>query len=100
MDPSLVSKSLNFHGQQLQKMWEGERGDNDIPKIGVSQLDFAAYQSRQKHLSFQDRGKRVMLHQFIAKEAPSLFDGSLLVETPPSTTVVDATIPEDSKFFI
>lgn len=100
MDPSLVAHSLNFHGQQLQKIWESERGETDIPKIGVGQLDFASYQARQKHLSFQDRGKRVMLHQFIAKEAPALFDASLLSETPSSTTANAATesnIPEDRE---
>lgn len=100
MDPSLVGHSLNFHGQQLQKIWESERGENDIPKIGVGQLDFASYQARQKQLSFQDRGKRVMLHQFIAKEAPALFDASLLTEAPSSTTtntLNESNIPEDRK---
>lgn len=99
LDASLVAQSINYHGQQLQKTWEGERGEEDLSKIGVGPLDFAVYQSRHKHLTFQDRGKRLKLHQFIAKEANALFDASLLEETPSSSSVgADATTPEDSKY--
>lgn len=100
LDASLVTQSMNYHGQQLQKTWEAERGEDDLSKIGVGTLDFAVYQSRHKHLTFQDRGKRLKLHQFIAKEANALFDSSLFDETPSSSTVgADVAAPEDSEFF-
>lgn len=99
LDASLVAQSINYHGQQLQKTWEGERGEDDLSKIGVGALDFAVYQSRHKHLTFQDRGKRLKLHQFIAKEANALFDTSVQEETPSSSSLgADATTPEDSKY--
>ncbi|CAH0726464.1 unnamed protein product, partial [Brenthis ino] len=99
LDASLVAQSINYHGQQLQKAWEGERGEEDLAKIGVGPLDFAVYQSRHKHLTFQDRGKRLNLHQFIAKEANALFDASLLEETPSSSSLgADATTPEDNLY--
>lgn len=101
LDAPLVAQSINYHGQQLQKTWEAERGEDDLAKIGVGALDFAAYQARHKHLTFQDRGKRLKLHQFIAKEAGVLFDSSLTEETPSSSSLgADATTPEDSKCFI
>ena len=94
LDAPLVAQSINYHGQQLQKAWEAERGEDDLGKIGVGPLDFAVYQSRHKHLTFQDRGKRLNLHQFIAKEANALFDASLLEETPSSSSLgSDATAP-------
>lgn len=100
LDASLVAQSINYHGQQLQKTWEAERGEDDLSKIGVGGLDFAVYQSRHKHLTFQDRGKRLKLHQFIAKEANVLFDASITEETPSSSSLgADAPTPEDSEFF-
>ncbi|XP_048484950.1 tetratricopeptide repeat protein 14 homolog isoform X3 [Plutella xylostella] len=99
LDAPLVAQSINYHGQQLQKTWEAERGEDDLAKIGVGALDFAAYQARHKHLTFQDRGKRLKLHQFIAKEAGVLFDSSLTEETPSSSSLgADATTPEDKLY--
>lgn len=98
LDASLVTQSINYHGQQLQKTWEAERGEDDLVKIGVGALDFAVYQSRHKHLTFQDRSKRLKLHQFIAKEASALFDASLMEEAPSSSSLgTDSSAPEDSK---
>ncbi|XP_063529686.1 tetratricopeptide repeat protein 14 homolog isoform X3 [Cydia strobilella] len=99
LDASLVTQSINYHGQQLQKTWEAERGEDDLSKIGIGALDFAVYQSRHKHLTFQDRGKRLKLHQFIAKEANALFDTSVQEETPSSSSLgTDATAPEDNLY--
>ncbi|XP_075992008.1 uncharacterized protein LOC142987248 isoform X5 [Anticarsia gemmatalis] len=99
LDASLVTQSINYHGQQLQKTWEAERGEDDLVKIGVGALDFAVYQSRHKHLTFQDRGKRLKLHHFIAKEANALFDASISEETPSSSSLgTDATTPEDNLY--
>lgn len=80
MDASLLTKTLNFHGQQLQKLWESERGENDLPKKNVKDLNFQVYSQRQKSLSFQDRAKRLKLQQFIVKNADSLYanDNDLL----------------------
>ncbi|XP_023947463.1 tetratricopeptide repeat protein 14 isoform X2 [Bicyclus anynana] len=98
LDASLVAQSLNYHGQQLQKTWEAERGEEDLAKIGVGPLDFAVYQSRHKHLTFQDRSKRLKLHQFIAKEANVLFDSTVTEEPTSSSLGADATAPEDNLF--
>ncbi|XP_069698130.1 zinc finger CCCH domain-containing protein 13 isoform X1 [Periplaneta americana] len=78
LNAELVTRSLNFHGQQLQKLWESERGEADLTKLNVKDLDFNVYQQRQKNLSFQDRGKRLKLQQFIVKKAASLYDPFLL----------------------
>lgn len=101
LDASLVAQSLNYHGQQMQKIWESEKGEDDLTKIGVGGLDFAVYQARHKHLTFQDRGKRVKLHQFIVKEANALFDSSIMDETPSSSSLgTESTAPEDSKSLV
>lgn len=73
INASLVAKSIGFHGQPLQKIWEGERGDVDLLKIGVVNPDYSAYQMRSKHFTFQNRAKRLRLHQFIAKNAKLFF---------------------------
>lgn len=100
LDPTLVTQCLNFHGQQLQKIWESERGESELSKIGVGQLDYATYQARQKHLMFQDRGKRLILHQFIAKEANALFDASNNVTetSTQSTSTVEPNVNDDSMY--
>ena len=48
----LVTRVLNFHGQQLQKLWESENGEADFAKydVNVKDLDFNLYQQRQKNL--------------------------------------------------
>lgn len=101
LDASLVALSINYHGQQLQKTWEAERGEDDLGKIGVGALDYNAFQTRHK-APFADRGRRLRLHQFIAKEANMLFDTSLMEEAPSSSTLgTDATAtPEDSKCYL
>ncbi|KAL4715077.1 hypothetical protein ACJJTC_012124 [Scirpophaga incertulas] len=99
LDASLVAQSINYHGHQLQKTWEGERGEDDLGKIGVGALDFAVYQSRHKYLTFQDRSKRLKLHQFIAKEANALFDSTLIEEAPSSSSLgTDSMTPEDNLY--
>lgn len=78
MDPELVARAINFHGLPLQKMWEGERGVDDLPKLGLANPDYSLYQARQKLLTFQDRAKRLKLHQFISKKAEFLYDKSVM----------------------
>lgn len=77
LDPDLVEKAIGFHGLPLQKIWEGERGDADLSRIGVTNPDYSVYQSRQKTLTFHDRAKRFKLHQFISKKADILYDSAL-----------------------
>lgn len=70
---TLITQAINYHGQQLQKIWEAERGEQDLMKNNVRDLNYDVYNKRSKHLSFQDRGKRLKLQQFITKRAPLLF---------------------------
>lgn len=69
----LLTKSLNFHGQQLQKLWESEFGESDLVRRNIKDLNFHVYGQRQKNLSFQDRGKRLKFQQFLIKKANSIF---------------------------
>lgn len=73
LNSSLLAQSMNFHGNQLQKVWDAEHGDTNLMKNDVNDLNFQVYGQRQKHLTFQDRGKRLKLHQFIAKRGSVLF---------------------------
>lgn len=82
IDKDLVARAISFHGLPLQKMWEGERGDSDLHKIGLIHPDYQLYQNRQKYLTFQDRAKRLKLHQFISKNADTLYDSSLVAAFP------------------
>ncbi|XP_066255319.1 tetratricopeptide repeat protein 14 homolog [Euwallacea similis] len=114
LNSQLITRTINFHGQQLQKLWEGEHGENDLNRRGVKDLNFQVYGQRQKNLSFQDRGKRLKLQQFIARKAnvifsmqPSAFklDGNvplseeLYAITPPFETYVNADRQRRLLFF-
>ncbi|KAL5281510.1 TTC14 family protein [Megaselia abdita] len=72
MNKQLIANSLCYHGQPLLKIWEGERG-SELENIGIVNPDFSVYNFRQKNLTFQDRAKRLKLHQFLAKNAEDLF---------------------------
>lgn len=98
LNSNLVAQTINFHGQQLQKIWEADRGEQDLPKHNVRDLNFDMYNKRSKHLSFQDRGKRLKLQQFVTKRAPVLFsqEHSQHVMTPEETLLTEdmyATMP-------
>lgn len=71
---SLLEKSLSFHGLPLQKAWEEEKGATDLKRLGLVNLDYSIYFARQRSLNFNDRAKRLRLHQFICKKANYLFD--------------------------
>uniref|UniRef100_A0A1B6DD97 S1 motif domain-containing protein n=2 Tax=Clastoptera arizonana TaxID=38151 RepID=A0A1B6DD97_9HEMI len=77
LSSDLIARSLNYHGQMLQKTWESEKSDN-LQKMGINNLEFTVYQQRQKYLSFQDRGKRLKLQQFIVKKSNELFDPNVM----------------------
>lgn len=73
LNNELVTKSIEYHGQPLQKVWEGEHGIQSLHNIGVHNPDFTLYYKRQKQFVFQDRAKRLKIHSFIAKKANELF---------------------------
>ena len=111
MDSRLVAQALNYHGQQLQKIWDGERNESELAKLNLKEPNFEIYQQRQKTLRWKkksfvflqhllwifggssscygfaclysatDRGKRLKLQQFIAKKADTLYDKSNLEKT-------------------
>ncbi|XP_063914100.1 uncharacterized protein DDB_G0284459 isoform X2 [Zophobas morio] len=73
LNANLIGSSLNYNGQQMQKLWEAEYGENDLHRRNVKDLNYQVYSERQKYLSFQDRGKRLKLQQFVVKKANMLF---------------------------
>ena len=77
MNKNLVEKCIDFHGMPLQKVWDGERGDDDLARMGLHRFDYINYSRRQKSLTFHDRAKRLKLHQFIAKKADDLFNNDV-----------------------
>ena len=52
MDPELVVQTLNFHGQQLTKLWENERGAASLQVASLRDLDYQVYQKRSKDLGY------------------------------------------------
>ena len=52
MDPELVVQTLNFHGQQLTKLWENERGTASLQVASLRDLDYQVYQKRSKDLGY------------------------------------------------
>ncbi|XP_046652917.1 serine/arginine repetitive matrix protein 2-like isoform X1 [Daphnia pulicaria] len=95
MDPELVVQTLNFHGQQLTKLWENERGAASLQVASLRDLDYQVYQKRSKDLGFQERGKRIRMHQFIVDKAPQLFKA----EKKPKESVNSALQAQDEDFF-
>ncbi|XP_017478372.1 PREDICTED: tetratricopeptide repeat protein 14 homolog [Rhagoletis zephyria] len=78
MNSNYITRALCFHGQPMQKIWEDERGAGSLQQCGVpAQPDYSIYQERQKYFTFQDRAKRLKLHQFFARKAPDLYDADL-----------------------
>ena len=54
MDPELVVQTLNFHGQQLTKEWESERGAASIQSNSMKDLDYQVFQKRSKDLRWDN----------------------------------------------
>ncbi|XP_022905543.1 tetratricopeptide repeat protein 14 homolog isoform X2 [Onthophagus taurus] len=94
LNPNLLTQTLNFHGQQMQKLWESERGEQDLVKNSIRDLNYDVYNKRNKHLSFQDRGKRLKLQQFIVRKANVIFSPENTAEKnkPPTE---ESVITED-----
>lgn len=73
MDARLVAQALNYHGQQLQKVWEGERNENELVMLNLKEPNFEIYQQRQKTLRYMryisiasDNNLDILLLIFIA----------------------------------
>ncbi|XP_014095594.2 tetratricopeptide repeat protein 14 homolog isoform X1 [Bactrocera oleae] len=78
MNTNYILRALSFHGQPMQKIWDDERGAGDIQQCGVpAHPDYTIYLERQKYFTFQDRAKRLKLHQFFARKALDLYDKEL-----------------------
>lgn len=52
MEARLVAQALNYHGQQLQKVWESERNENELAMLNLKEPSFEIYQQRQKTLRY------------------------------------------------
>lgn len=100
LSAGLIARSISYHGLPLQKMWEGERGEHDLQEQGLLRPDYSMYQMRQKYLTFQDRAKRLRLHQFISKKADAVFDQSLVVTDSKNLEAFNALNDGEKGFYL
>uniref|UniRef100_A0AAG5DE28 Uncharacterized protein n=1 Tax=Anopheles atroparvus TaxID=41427 RepID=A0AAG5DE28_ANOAO len=78
---ALLERTLGYHGKPFQKIWETSRREDELQRIGIgNDPDFAVYTARSKHLTLKDRAKRLKLHQFMVKNADTLFDYALSIK--------------------
>jgi hypothetical protein len=75
LNKKLVEQSLSFHGLPLIKSWTDECGFNSLINLGIqpNAIDTRLYHERLKSLNYNDRTKRMRLHQFICKKSDELF---------------------------
>jgi len=66
----MVVRALNYHGQQLTNFMKDQPVFRHLDLKGV---DYHLYLSRSKELRMEDRGRRLMLHKFIAQNTETLF---------------------------
>ncbi|XP_017083802.1 tetratricopeptide repeat protein 14 homolog isoform X2 [Drosophila eugracilis] len=78
MNFEYIGQALGYHGQPLQKIWDDERGVEDLRVMGLTQVNYAVYQERQKFFTFQERAKRLKMHQFLARKATDLYDRGMV----------------------
>lgn len=92
MNSDWIKKSLEYHGLPLKSIWDGERGEQELHRLGLSTaVDYTTYRNRSKYFGgLAERRVRSQLHRFIAKNAPALFAPDL-VSFVSSTTLVDVT---------
>lgn len=97
MDSDLIKKALCFHGKPMQKIWDDERGVGDLQVAGVpDDGNYSIYMDRQKYFTFQDRAKRLKLHQFLARKANDLYDKELS-KNPAKPIKLEQDIEDKSK---
>lgn len=78
MNANYIARALCYHGQPLQKLWDDERGIEDLRRLNLTQPNYSVYQERQKFFTFQERAKRLKIHQFLARKACDLYDKQLV----------------------
>ncbi|EDW84175.2 uncharacterized protein Dwil_GK13280 [Drosophila willistoni] len=83
MNSNYIANALGYHGQPLQKIWDDERGVEDLRRMGLAQpnergINYSVYMERQKFFTFQERAKRLKMHQFFARKAPCLYDREMV----------------------
>jgi len=66
----LVTRALNYHGQQLTSFFKETPVFHDLD---LKNVDYHLYHQRSKELRMEDRGKRLLLHRFISQNAQKLF---------------------------
>ncbi|XP_051167675.1 tetratricopeptide repeat protein 14 homolog isoform X2 [Leptopilina boulardi] len=76
LDAVLIEQALNYHGEQLQKVWEDRRGKDELSMLFDEKLSFEVYEQREKTLCENDNEKRQRLQKFIAKKADVLYSKS------------------------
>lgn len=78
MNANYIARALCYHGQPLQKIWDDERGVDDLRRLNLTQPNYSVYQERQKYFTFQERAKRLKIHQFLARKASDLYDKQMV----------------------
>jgi len=67
---SMIAHSVNYHGQQLTSFFKDSAMSS---KLDMKKVDYHVYQQRSKTMKLEDRGKRLLIHRFIAQKAEALF---------------------------
>lgn len=70
IDNDLVVQSLNFHGNNLTAFLKNYPEFQDLD---LKHVNYGIYQSRSKELRTEDRGQRLLLHQFISQNLLPIF---------------------------
>ena len=71
MDPSLLLRSLNYHGRELDVFVANIRDEEGRPVAMAARPDYHLYHGRS--LTLEERGHRMLLHRFVADRAWNLF---------------------------
>ncbi len=96
LDWDLLRRSLNYHGQQLTSLvrenFTGEGPDPVSEVIKGGTLDYNLYHRRSRELRIEDRGKRLLLHSFIAQNVTGLFSS-----WPQNKAQIAASLADEEK---
>ena len=57
----LITRALNYHGQQLTSFFKETPVFHDLD---LKNVDYHLYHQRSKELRMEDRGKRLLLHRY------------------------------------
>ncbi|XP_030374864.1 tetratricopeptide repeat protein 14 homolog isoform X2 [Scaptodrosophila lebanonensis] len=90
MNANYIARALCYHGQPMQKIWEDERSVEDLRNMGLIQPNYSVYQERQKFFTFQERAKRLKMHQFLARKAIDLYDRHLVANVMEDSLLAQA----------